>query len=384
MTTPAPPSNLKLIPTVPVRRYDTGDGVGVAPGHVVSGTTRLVDLSPPGAYEAALVNLTYDATAGPGHLTVWEPRSARPSTSSLTADRPGAIVANAAIVPLAAAGRFVLQSIATGRVIVDVMAWFDATGGSSDDGRFIAFDPARLADTRRPAGQALASGSPNPWVATPNGFDIDALGHLGLPDDGSVEAVVLSIAAIAGGGTAGWVSAYPGGGAFTGTSNVNVRQGEVRANMVVVPVGAAGHVSLQLLNIADVVVDLAGYITSDTAPSGTRGLYNPVDAFRVVDTRISVGFGRLGQQTASGVTIPGGAGASAVVQNLTVALPAAAGHLSAHPTATTPDVSNLNYNGPNQVRAVLAFTRLGSGGTMRYTSHVPTDLIVDISGFFTG
>ena len=388
ITPPAPPpnalpTNLKMIPVEPFRAYDTGHDIGVASGHVVSGTTRRVDLDPPGSYDAALVNLTYDATAGGGHLTTWEPRQPRPRTSSLNADGPGAVVANAAIVPLDADGRFVLQSIATGRVIVDVMAWFDQTGGTSDDGRFIAFEPARLVDTRLPAGQVMSSGSPNPWTRTGDVLRIDALGHLGLPEDGSVEAVVLSIAAIHGNDVAGWVSAYPGGGSFSGTSNVNIRRGEVRANLVVVPLEGASHVNLRLLNIDLVVVDLAGYVTSAAAPSSSVGLYQPIEPSRVVDTRIPLRLDRLGRQTASSITIPGAGGASAVAQNLTVALTAAAGHLSAHPTPTSPVVSNLNYDARGQVRAVLAFTRLGAGGTMRYTSHVPTDLIVDVSGFFS-
>lgn len=387
ITPPTPPTSLptdlKMIPVEPLRAYDTGKDIGVAAGHVVSGTTRLVDLDPPGSYDAALVNLTYDATASAGHLTTWEPRQPRPRTSSLNAERAGAVVANAAIVPLDDDGRFMLQSIATGRVIVDVMAWLDATNGTSDDGRFVAFEPARLADTRLPAGQTMSSGSTNPWTRTDDGLEIDALGHLGLPDDGTVGAVVLSLTAIHPSDWAGWVSAYPGGGDFTGTSNVNVRRGEVRANLVVVPLDGAGHVGLRLLNIDDVVVDVAGYLTSNAAPSSATGLYNPIVPTRVVDTRIRLGFDRLPAKVARGVTMPGAAGSSAVVHNMTAVRTVTAGHVSAHPTPATPQVSNLNYDGPDQIRAVLAFTKLGAGGTMRYTSHAPTDLVVDIAGYFS-
>jgi glucose/arabinose dehydrogenase len=376
-------SNLKLVPTAPIRAYDTGNAIGTTRGNVHALTTRRVDLAPPGDYEAALVNLTYAATRGPGHITVWHPRGLRPTASSLNADREGAVVANATIVPLDDNGSFVLESVATGRVVVDVMAWFDQTSAASDDGRFVSINPARLVDTRLPTGTPLPSGSPNPWTATSRGFDVTTLGHLGLPTDGSASAVVLSVVALPEPGMTGWISAYPGGGGFTGTSNVNVRPGEVRANLVVVPLGGANHVGLRLHNIRDTVVDVAGYITSDAAPVSSAGLYNAIDARRVVDTRRDLGFAALGRQTPAGLTLPGSSGASAVVQNLTVVQPEARGHLSAHPTPTTPVVSNLNWDGPRQVRAVLALTRLGPGGTMRYTSHVPTDFVVDIAGYFS-
>ncbi|MCB0968673.1 MAG: hypothetical protein KDB37_17710, partial [Ilumatobacter sp.] len=74
---------------------------------------------------------------------------------------------------------------------------------------------------------------------------------------------------------------------------------------------------------------------------------------------------------------------SALVQNLTMTETAEPGHLSAHPTPTTPVVSNLNVDGVGQTRAVLAFTKLPADGRMNYTSHRPTELVVDVLGFFT-
>jgi glucose/arabinose dehydrogenase len=382
---PAPASSatgtMKLIPTAPVRAYDTGNGTGVAAGRVVAGTTRRVDLDPPGAYEAALVNLTYDATSSAGYLRAWRARGTRPATSSLNADRPLGIVANAAVVPLDADGSFVFESITSARVVVDVMAWFDVSG-SSDDGRFVALEPARVADTRLPSGTTLDSGSPNPWTATTAGWDIDVTGHVGVPSDGTAGSVVLSIAAIADDQPAGWLSVHPSGGPIRTTSNVNVQRGEVRANLIVVPLGAAGNVSLEVLNVADAVVDVVGYVTSDDAPPASSGLYRAVDTSRVVDTRLPLGFGSLQADVPVGIAIPGAETASAVVQNLTMTNTTAPGHLSAHPSATTPVVSNLNVDGPGQTRAVLAVTKLGEGGTMRYTSYAATDLVIDVLGFF--
>jgi hypothetical protein len=382
---PAPQSAstgaMKLIPTAPVRVYDTGNGTGAAAGPIANGATRLVDADPPAAYEAALVNLTYDATNGAGFLRAWRARSARPGTSSLNVDRPGAIVANAAIVPLAPDGTFVLESTTAARVVVDVMAWFDETS-TTDDGRFVATEPTRAIDTRIAAGQTLDSGSPNPWTPTSIGYDIDRSGFVDLPAGDTASAVVLSATAIAG-AQAGVLSVYPGGGTATVTSNVNVREGEVRANLVVVPLGADGSIRLGTTGIDDVVIDMVGYVTSDAAPDSDAGLYRAVETNRVVDTRVPLGFDTLQANTAAGLAVPGAGSGSAVAQNLTMTNTTAPGHLSAHPTATTPVVSNMNVNGPGQIRAVLAWTKLGDGGRMNYPSYARTDFVVDVLGFFT-
>ena len=187
-TTPAASSarnDLRMIPVTPFRAYDTGPNepaVGVAPGKVFNGTTRRIDLHPPGAYEAALVNVTYDNNAGAGFVRLWGTHALRPVTSSLNADAANTIGANAAIVPLDGAGRFMLESTITGRIIVDVMAWLDDTGGAVSAGRFVALAPQRLVDTRIPAGTTLESGSDNPFTRSGGGdIEFDADGRLGVP-----------------------------------------------------------------------------------------------------------------------------------------------------------------------------------------------------------
>ena len=373
---------MKVVPTSPVRIYDTGNSVGGPAGRMTSMSTRMVDANPPGDYEAALVNLTFAATDGAGFLRAWPSRTARPATSSLNVDRTFGLAANAAIVPLAGDGTFVIESTVGARVVIDVLAWFDESG-PTDDGRFVALEPTRVADTREPAGATLTSGSPNPWTDTAAGWDVDIAGHAGIPDDGTADAVVLSMVAIAGTADSGHLSVYPGGGDVIETSNVNVRAGEVRANLVVVPLGSDGDITIGSVNVANTVIDVAGYITSDGAASSGAGLYQAVSAERIVDTRIPDPFGTMEPETAQGLTVPGAGSASAVVQNLTMVNPAEAGHLSAHPTPTTPVVSNLNVDGAGQIRAVLAVTKLGTDGRMNYTAFRRTDLVVDVLGFFT-
>ena len=385
-TTPTTGSNLRMIPITPFRAYDTGEAVGIPSGDVYNGTTRLIQLNPPADYEAALVNLTIAGTHGPGYVRAWAPEGLRPSTSSINADGPNNVVANAAVVPLAPDGSFVIESVTTGRVVVDVMAWFDDTAGSGGEGHFVALPPARLADTRQSANAPLSSGSPNPWVRSGPRVDISVRGHLGVPTDASAGAAVVSVVAIAGLGPGGWIGAFPSGTTWGGTSNVNVVPGDVRANLVVVPIGTDGKISLQTLNIADVVVDVLGYVTSPTAAVSATGLFSFIEPTRLVDTRIPLGFGHLADNSTASIGAPSSiaAASSALIQNLTVTQTSAPGWIAAYPsTGTTPFISSVNFTDADQTRAALSFTPISPSGQQSITALVATDVVVDVIGYFS-
>lgn len=370
--TPTPGDPMAYQPIAPDRAYDT-NGTAVAAGAVYNGTTRLVDLDAPAGARAALVNLTIAETAGPGFLRTWIAGGARPATSSVNAEGPGAFVANAAVVPLDANGRFVIESVATARVIVDVMGWFTPSGATSA-GRLITLDPDRVIDTREPAGAG------NAYARSGSAITVFPWGDGGAPSGAAPSAVVLSVGAVST-GLGGFVGAHPAGTPWDGTSNVNVVPGDVRANTVVVPVGDGNGVTLQTLNVDDVVVDLVGYFTAASAPSSSNGLFSFVAPTRVVDTRTPLGFGRLAAGTTA--TIGTGTSGSAVLQNVTVTGTAAAGFVATFPAgAPAPGVSTLNFVGPQQTRAVLAFTKQ-TGGQVSYQSLVATDLVVDVVGSFS-
>lgn len=388
-----PPADALLVPITPVRAYDTSrtgatDAVGVEAGFVVAGTSRQIDLDPPAGVSAALVNVTVAGAAGPGFASTWATGD-RPDTSTVNVDRAGGIVANTTIVPLADDGTFLVDVSTTGRLIVDVFAWVRDTGGTSDDGRFVTIDPARVVDTRQPPGATLDSGSANPYTVSGSGATLDitidvtggAAGPSAVPGDGTAAAAVIAIAAISRSDQPGYVGAYPAGQAYTGTSNVNVLAGEIRANMAVVPLGADGF-TLRTFEVGAVAVDVLGYVTSDAAPSSGSGLYSGADTFRLVDTRTGPP-GRLADGATATITVPGGASASAVVQNVTAVRTGGRGFLTVHPDVDVPEVSTVNYTAAGQTRAALAFTTLGDGGSFRITPFTATDVLVDVLGTFS-
>ncbi len=103
--------------------------------------------------------------------------------------------------------------------------------------------------------------------------NVPLAGRLGIGAD--VSAVALIVTASADSGTGGgYVTVMPHGGAIPPTSHVNSNgNGDVRANLVVVPLGADGSIDLRLTTTADVIVDVIGSFTDGTASADNTGLF---------------------------------------------------------------------------------------------------------------
>lgn len=380
----APSSTLAYTPLpTAIRAYDTRTDGGVAAGTIRAGTTRYVALGfDDPSVKAALVNLTMVGPAGPGFVAASAGRSEHPSTSNINGGT-GDIVANASIVPVDSNGSIVLYSNVTTHMIVDVLgAFHDATPAQSG-GRFTSLTPARLIDTRNPvsATNSFSSHSANGVSTVTAGVG----GKLGVP--ASVQSVALIVTGVADpSSTAGYITAYPSGAAVPGTSNLNVNgNGDIRPNLVIVPLGAGGAVDLQLFHVGNVVVDVAGYFV-DTATAS--GMYHVIAPSRQADSRLAQGFaGPFGIGTTQtlnpGSPVP--ASAAAVSQNVTMTNTLGGGYVTAYPSdQPLPLASNANATAANQDRASLTLTKVGGGGagSVAYFSSGGTDLVVDITGYF--
>jgi hypothetical protein len=76
--------------------------------------------------------------------------------------------------------------------------------------------------------------------------------------------------------------------------------------------------------------------------------------------------------------------AEAVLQNTVLVIPAGPTFLTTWPAGQTlPTVSSNNAVAPGQLRAALTVTSLGAGGAIAYYSLAATDLVVDVTGYFT-
>ena len=378
---PTPSEALRYVPTLPANRvFDSrlpADGSAPIPGN----TVRTIAVGVDGAVtRAVLVNIAYVAPSVPGFLRAWQSGAPMPITSNINA-LAGEVVANAAVVPVDSSGRIDVLTNASADVVIDVLGRFDIAAGPVSAGRLAPLAPQRLIDTRE------AVSLTNTFTETDAG-SIDVVnaplrGRLGVPATG-VSAVVLTVTALAGTSTGGgYTTVAPGGTPQPPTSNLNTNDpGDIRPNLVVVPFGADGSIDLHLFRTDDVVVDVTGYFTDSTVTASTTGRFRSLTPYREADTRTPFGFARFGSpatRSIDPVSVP--PSAIALAHNMTLVNNSAALFLTAFPSDPRPFISSANASGPDQLRATSAFTPLGAG-SMRYYSMAPTDVVVDVTGFF--
>lgn len=304
------------------------------------------------------VNVTATNPAAAGFLAVYACDVARPGTSNVNypVDRT---VPNLAFSDLAADGSICVATAALTDVLVDVVGYVPA--GSS----ITALPaPARFLDTRRPDG--------SPRRVPAGTTTVLPVGGIGAVPP-SARTVIANITAV-NGRAPGFLAVHSCGLPAT-TSTVNHLAGEVRANLAVVGLDAAGVMCIDNLVAVDVVVDVVAW-----ADRGVTTLDNPV---RVFDTRTD------GSRLADGATATLGItgrtdvadAATAAVYNVTAVNPAGPGFVTAYPCdASRPTTSVLNYEA-RPATAGAAITRLSAGGTLCLYSLRSTDLVVDLVGY---
>ncbi len=382
---PAPPAAsgpLAFVPTTSTRLLDTRDP-STGGRSITAGTTRYVDTGLDGSVtRAVLVSIALVAPTRDGFLTAWAGRSPQPTTANANAVA-GEVVSNMSVVPLDSGGGMLLYAYSNTNVVVDLLGRFDNAPGAVAAGRFLPVTPSRLADTREAASSTnrytRLTGSPYPKVNVP------ILGRGAVPSSG-VSSVVLVVTGLSDASPAGgFLTATPGGGAWPGTANLTTNgSGDIRPNTVVVPVGADGSIDLHLFQVADVVVDVAGWFTDASVGAATTGRFVSIPPTREVDTRIDQSFGRMPAR-AIGWVDPGSVpnDAVAIAQNIAITDNAAPGYITPFPGGAVPFVAAGNVTAPGQTRSIHTFTRLGGDGRESYFAYMDTDLVVDITGWFT-
>ena len=327
-----------------------------------------------------VVNVTVTDPGAAGYLSVYPAGTSRPSTSNLNFLRHNT-VANLAVVRVGAGGGITIFNGSSGtvNVIADITGYYSV--GTATAGGFTAVGPSRVLDTRSGVGGVEAP------VAAGATITVQAAGRGGVPAAG-VAAVVVNVT-VTDPGAAGYLSVYPAGTPLPSTSNLNFLRHNTVANLAVVRVGAGGGITIfnGSSGTVNVIADITGYYSVGTA---TAGGFTAVGPSRVLDTRSGVG--GVEAPVAAGATITvqaagrGGvpaAGVAAVVVNVTVTDPGAAGYLSVYPAGTSrPSTSNLNFLRHNTV-ANLAVVRVGAGGgiTIFNGSSGTVNIIADITGY---
>ncbi len=191
-----------------------------------------------------------------------------------------------------------------------------------------------------------------------------------------------------------YLTVYPTGSAIPTVSNLNWSTGQTVANLVIVPVGAGGQVTLyNSQGNADVVVDLEGYFATET-PGSTIGGYVPLTPARITDTRAGSGEPNAGHTLSAGSVlnvvaagaggVPAG-GVMAVVLNVTATDTSQASYLTIYPQGSTrPTASNLNWvAGATRANRVVVPVNPATGEVSIYNANGSADVVVDVDGYFT-
>ena len=237
---------------------------------------------------------------------------------------------------------------------------------------------------RATAAIPVAGTPPRPTTLTATSLS----GGGGVPATG-IAAVALTVVATDA-RDAGYVTAWPTGSSRPLASNLNVEHpGQTIADLVVVPVGADGEVSLYTQAGTHLVMDVVGWFGDASAPVGTDGLLVPVAPSRLLDTRIDLGRGPLTPGVEGTAAMAGRAplpaqGVAAVIGNLTATATAAAGYVTVWPNGVLrPLASSLNTERADQTIANGLVATLGADGGLGLFTLQGADLIVDVTGWFT-
>jgi hypothetical protein len=188
-----------------------------------------------------------------------------------------------------------------------------------------------------------------------------------------------------------FLTVYPTGNGRPLASNLNWTRGKTVANLVEVPLGTGGAVTFyNAAGSVNVIADLEGYFGT---PSGTAGQEVALSPARITDTRTGSGLPNAGMRLGAGSTLDiqvtgatpvPATGVSAAILNVTATNTSSSSFLTVWPTGVTrPTASNLNWVAgqtvPNRV-----IVPVGTGGKVSvYNSSGGTDVLVDVSGYFT-
>jgi hypothetical protein len=321
---------------------------------------------------AVVLNVTVANPAADGFVRAY-PCGTSPRVSTVNFDA-GQVAANLATVRLPADGRVCFWSMVDTDLVVDVAGWFSpAVEPGGDGGAYHTVTPVRVLDTRSPD---LAPEHVPAKLAAGGELSFTLAGWSGFPADASAALLNLTVTAADG---PGYLRVYPCGHEQT-VSNVNFVAGQTVANLAAVMVAAGGQVCFRASVDAHLVVDLAGWYGP-----GAGATFSAPDPARLLDTRDSTGVLEPGRELP--IPITGRLGvpdtASSVVLNVTAAGPANAGYVRVYPCGTDPLVSNVNYRAGQVAAANLAVVKLPPDGQVCASSFAPTDLVVDLAGWYT-
>jgi streptogramin lyase len=238
-------------PMAATRLYDSRTQVG--PAKTPLGTTpREIAVHGvagiPATATSIVANVTVTEPSTSSFVTMWAAGAPRPATSNLNFAK-GQTTANLAVIPIGAAGGIAaVTAYGSVELVVDVVGWFDSTGG----GLFHALAPQRLLDGR------VGKGLNGPWQ--PGQTRLVKIATAGDIPAGATATVMNTTVT---NGTAGsFVTVFSAGPNPPTTSSINFAAGQTIANLTMPGLDGPGTVKIfNQQGTVDVVGDVVGYFT---------------------------------------------------------------------------------------------------------------------------
>ncbi len=243
----------------PARVVDTRPGDGVPSRRLAAGDVLRFSVpgEPSGDRRAVALNVIAVDPAAPGFLTAYPCDRGRPTTSNVNyVTEP--VVSNLVVVPADGSGEICIYSLAAVDVVVDLAGTFATSAYES------LTDAERLLDTRELPGGRLRAGG---------------VVEVTVPD--TATAAMLNVVA-AQPDRPGFLTVYPCDEELPLASNVNYVNVPFVSNLVIARPSAGHRVCVFSSAATDIVVDLAGVLTSEAG-------YEALVPERLVDTRIGTG-----------------------------------------------------------------------------------------------
>lgn len=319
------------------------EGVGqskpLAAGQVLEVPVAGGSTGVPADAKAVALNLTVTEPATAGYLRVFPCGTAMPATSNVNF-AAGQTVASAVNVGVGAGGMICIYASAIAHVVVDFSGYYPSSS------TLTLLAPERLLDTRKSGSRLVPDAETKIVVPT-----------------GAAAAVSLTITEPM---REGWLSAYPCGIPWPGTSNINYGGGQTIAGSALVKIGAGSTLCLRSSAPTHVIVDLMGVIASG-------GDYAALTPTRITDTRVDPGAPVTANEELR-ASPPAGA---TVALNLVSTGSERSGWLQAYPCGlAAPGTSSVNFSAGETV-ANSALVKTGTGGKVCLRSMVGTHVVAD-------
>ena len=340
----------------------------------------------PGSAGAVVLNVTAISPSATGFITIYPQGGTQPNASSLNT-AAGRTLPNMVIVPVGDyQGITIFNSNGTTHMAIDVLGWFpDSTTA------FGGVDPARLMETRTGPGKEtidhLSEGIGARTANSTTDLEITTRGNVPV----NAGAVALNVTAINPSANS-FLTIYPKGATRPNASNLNLAAGRTVPNMVIVPIGTDGSITIyNAAGTTHLAVDVLGWFPDATTAFGgsvpQRMLETRVGADKLTVDHSSEGIGARGPNSTTTLPIGGRglvpAGAGAVALNVTAISPTANSFITIYPTGQArPNASNLNL-AAGRTLPNMVIVPLGDDGSIEiYNAAGTTHLAVDVLGWF--